>query len=629
MNENNKKTFKEKIKEFLTWDYSNLKNDIFAKNEAQANKIAAIAAFNCFLLVLVLAILSLFNVYHLGKKVLNLLLAGVEFLVPAIYCFAKKGQGKNIKYYLIAGISLGLTVFYIYGGILGLLIMVLPIIIASRYFSRKFVWFSTGVVSFMLIVGSVVGLFTGQYPLSLFVFPEDTTLFISAGQTINESIASAGVTITSTLVLQTIFRSALPNVFVCLIFGSICGRAATEELNNAKEEIGYIEQNTQIESELNLATEIQANILPRIFPPFPDRKEFDIYAIMNPAKEVGGDFYDFFMVDDTHVAIVIGDVSGKGVPAALFMMTAKTLIKDHAQLGDKPRDVLTIVNKILAEGDDAGLFVTGWLGILDLQNHILTYSNAGHNPPLLKVGQNFQYLSSPAGFVLAGLEFTRYKEQTIKFEPGSRILLYTDGVTEAMNPAKELYGEERFLKYVNEHKNDSIKELVDGVRNDVARFSDGADQADDITMLLLDCKDYGEYIDEKVYDANDDALEPAQAHLDEFMEQHDVPLKMQNQIQIAFEEMLVNVCHYAYAKEKTNQDVHVSLDVKDDNLIITIRDHGFAFNPLERKDPDITGDVADRQVGGLGIYMAKKIMDDMTYEYKYNMNILTMTKKIK
>ncbi|MGN0610406.1 MAG: PP2C family protein-serine/threonine phosphatase, partial [Ruminiclostridium sp.] len=243
----------------------------------------------------------------------------------------------------------------------------------------------------------------------------------------------------------------------------------------------------RINAELSLASDIQAHMLPCIFPPFPDRKEFDIYATMTPAKEVGGDFYDFFMTDESHIAAVIADVSGKGVPAALFMVIAKTLIKNYAQTGMEPAEVFTTVNRTLCDGNDAGLFVTAWMGVLDLKSGKLTYVNAGHNPPML--GQkdgDFEYLKSPAGFVLAGLETIKYKQKELFLSEGDKLLLYTDGITEATDKENALYGEERLSAFMNAHKSLSPDEMLAGIKADIDAFVGEAPQFDDMTMLMLD-----------------------------------------------------------------------------------------------------------------------------------------------
>lgn len=245
----------------------------------------------------------------------------------------------------------------------------------------------------------------------------------------------------------------------------------------------------RIATELNVATQIQASMLPCIFPAFPGRDEFDIYASMMPAKEVGGDFYDFFLVDQDHLAVVMADVSGKGVPAALFMVIAKTLIKNQAQQGHSPAEVFTAVNNQLCENNEAGLFVTSWMGILDINTGEFTYVNAGHNPPLLmRSGGDFEYLRSRPGFVLAGMEGIRYRQATMKLGEGDVLYLYTDGVTEATNGDNEQYGEERLLSIVNQHKEDTPQELLPTIKADIDRFVGDAPQFDDITMLGLKIK---------------------------------------------------------------------------------------------------------------------------------------------
>ncbi len=245
----------------------------------------------------------------------------------------------------------------------------------------------------------------------------------------------------------------------------------------------------RIATELNVATQIQTSMLPCIFPAFPDRPEFDIYAQMTAAKEVGGDFYDFFLIDQTHLGVVMADVSGKGVPAALFMVIAKTLIKNHAQLGLSPAQVFTTVNNQLCESNEAGMFVTAFMGIWEIQTGKFTYVNAGHNPPLIRQqGNAYQWLKTRPGFVLAGMEDMQYQEQETTLQAGDCLFLYTDGVTEALNPQEELYSEERLLHLFQQPTitaGQNAQATVEAVEADVACFAGGAEQADDITMLLL------------------------------------------------------------------------------------------------------------------------------------------------
>lgn len=242
-------------------------------------------------------------------------------------------------------------------------------------------------------------------------------------------------------------------------------------------------------AELNVAANIQKSMLPCIFPAFPNRREFDIYATMDPAKEVGGDFYDFFMVDDRHLAIVIADVSDKGVPAALFMVIGKTLIKDHTTPDCDLGKVFSEVNKLLFEANSEGMFITAFEGVLDLVTGEFKFVNAGHELPFIcKNSGNFEAYKMRAGFVLAGMEGIKYRSGSMMLEPGDKIFQYTDGVTEAINTKEEFYGMERLGVILNKVKDGTPNEILPAVKRDLDEFVGTADQFDDITMLCLEYK---------------------------------------------------------------------------------------------------------------------------------------------
>lgn len=244
----------------------------------------------------------------------------------------------------------------------------------------------------------------------------------------------------------------------------------------------------RIGAELNVATQIQADMLPRIFPPFPERKEFDLYASMNPAKEVGGDFYDFFLIDGDHLGLVMADVSGKGVPAALFMVIAKTLIKNRALAGNYsgPGEVLADANNQLCEGNEAELFVTVWFGILTISTGHVIFASGGHEyPAFYRLEEGFRIEKDKHGMPLATMEGLKFRETETDLKPGERLFLYTDGVTEATNAAQELFGEKRMIESLQKHSGDSIEDMLSNVRKDIDAFVGDAPQFDDLTMLGL------------------------------------------------------------------------------------------------------------------------------------------------
>ena len=264
--------------------------------------------------------------------------------------------------------------------------------------------------------------------------------------------------------------------------------ALSDDINSTVDTLKrYIsEAEGRIDTELAFAKAIQHSALPSVFPPYPGHKEFDIWATMHTAKEVGGDFYDFYFVDDETLAFLIADVSGKGIPAAMFMMTSKTLLKSYAESGMSVEEVFTNANEKMCDGNDAGMFVTAWMGFLNIKTGIVSYANAGHNPPLVKHQDgSFTYLKSHAGFVLAGMEGIRYRKNELKLEPGDVIYLYTDGITEATDTKNELYGEERLLAILNRNADSDTHIICDAVKADVDAFVQEAPQFDDITMLCL------------------------------------------------------------------------------------------------------------------------------------------------
>lgn len=242
----------------------------------------------------------------------------------------------------------------------------------------------------------------------------------------------------------------------------------------------------RIDAELVFAKAIQHSALPSVFPPYPTRKEFDIWATMHTAKEVGGDFYDFYFVDEDTLAFLVADVSGKGIPAAMFMMTSKTLLKSYSESGMSVEEVFTSANEKLCEGNDAGMFVTAWMGLLNVRTGLVTFANAGHNPPLVRHGDgSFTYLRSRPGFVLAGMEGIRYRKNELQLQPGDMLYLYTDGVTEATDASNELYGENRLAALLDASTGADAQHICAAVKADVDAFVGEAPQFDDMTMLCL------------------------------------------------------------------------------------------------------------------------------------------------
>ena len=409
-----------------------------------------------------------------------------------------------------------------------------------------------------------------------------------------------------------------------------------EEIDSYTKNLEHVTaEKERISTELDVASNIQQDMLPNIFPPFPDRFEIDLYASMTPAKEVGGDFYDFFFVDDDHLVLVIADVSGKGVPASLFMVISKTLIQNHALLGGTPKEILSYVNHQLSQNNDSMMFCTVWLGILDLTNGKIVAANAGHEyPAILRNGEKFELMKGrhdpPLG-VRDGLSFREYE---FTLAPGDALFQYTDGVTEGTNTEMEEFGEERLVQALDENAAGTTKEIVDGVYKGIRSFVNEAPQFDDITMLCLKYmgpdshvqkqkKQYSLTISSRV-DRLDEVTHFTEEHLEEFGCPENVLFNMV----LAVEEIFVNIASYAYGGRDEDTRIDISFNKEERMIEVVFTDRGIPFDPTRRAEPDITANAEDRQIGGLGIFIVKKTMDEVEYHYLGGKNILTIRKKI-
>ncbi|MCL2720104.1 MAG: SpoIIE family protein phosphatase [Treponema sp.] len=398
-------------------------------------------------------------------------------------------------------------------------------------------------------------------------------------------------------------------------------RNMTSDLKKSIEEnMREREEKKRINTELEIASGIQASMLPQKFPPFPDRDEFNIFASMVPARNVGGDFYDFYFIDKHNLAIIIADVSGKGIPAALFMVNTKTLIKNCSKC-KSPKTAFESINNKLYENNEACIFVTAFMGFYNTQTGLFKYVNAGHNPPLRKKKSGtFEYLKTKPYIALGIIKDAVYKEEEIKLEKGDTLFLYTDGVTEAMNSNNELFNEIRLLDALNKNKEALPSKLVSEIKKEVDFFSNGIEQTDDIAMLALRIN-----IDENELSipANKKNLDKVIGFINGELDKLKLSSILQNEIDIAVEEIFVNIVDYAY--QDTNGDVIITISTNE-NINIKFEDTGRQYNPLEQPEPDFTKPLTDRNIGGLGIFMVKKIMDTVEYTRLDNKNILKIVK---
>ena len=319
---------------------------------------------------------------------------------------------------------------------------------------------------------------------------------------------------------------------------------------------------------------------------------------------------------------MVADVSGKGIPGAMFMMTSKTLIKSHAESGLAVNDVFTQVNAQLCENNEAGMFVTAWMGILDLESGLIRYANAGHNPPVVRHKDgSYEYLKGKVNFVLAGMEGVQYKEQLLQLQQGDEIYLYTDGVTEAHDVEKKLFGEDRLLASLNDTAGMSVEAICKKVKADVDVFQGEAEQFDDITMLCVRLNE----VENKLLSITPtmETVPQVAAFVEENLQQFAVPMKMTVKLMVALDEIYSNIVRYSGATE-----AQVRLKKEEDTVQLIFSDNGKPYNPLDAEEPDVTASAEDRAIGGLGIFMVRKMMDNVEYMYKDGQNVLTLTMKV-
>ena len=396
-------------------------------------------------------------------------------------------------------------------------------------------------------------------------------------------------------------------LFVALLVGFVISAFVRQQMRE------------QAAKELGMAKNIQLAALPSVFPPFPDEMRFDIWASMEAAKEVGGDFYDFYFTGQDRVLFLVADVSGKGVPAAMFMMRAKTLIKSAAQTGKPLTQVFEEANNALCEGNASNTFVTAWAGALNTRTGHVTFVNAGHNPPVVRRGGKLEFLKTRPSLVLGAMAGARYRIEEVWLSPGDEIYLYTDGITEQPNVSGELYGEARLLKTLSRSPH-RLGDVLDTVLADVRRHAAEVEQADDCTQLAIRYRGEPDVVSHEYAPTMDDL---ARATTDLAAALEPVPEKARVKLMVAADEIFSNIVRYSGA---TRWSMAVGLTHHPDGVRLIFTDDGKPFDPLSRRDPDTTLRAEEREIGGLGILIVKKTMSPVTYKRRNGMNILTMGK---
>ena len=389
--------------------------------------------------------------------------------------------------------------------------------------------------------------------------------------------------------------------------------------------------NERIKSELSIANNIQQSMMPKTHQPLPDRSDIDIYASLVPAKEVGGDLFDYYLYHNK-LCFIVGDVSGKGIPAALYMaMTMRVFRIACRHHINSAHEIAEAMGRTLAENNESNMFITAFIGVLDLETNKLGYCNAGHNQPLMVYPDGHcSLLQSESNIPLGILEHFDYEGDSMDFLVGTKMLVYTDGLTEAENPQKKQFGEEQLIHTVEDLTFLSSREIVTTLDSKVRHFANGAEQSDDLTILCI-----SKQAPKRTLFITNEMSEVTK--LKQFMEgaarEFGIPDDIQLSLNLAVEEAVVNVINYAYPKG-TEGDIEINItnspipDLSESSteVIFTIIDQGVPFDPTTHDEADTTSELEERQIGGLGIHLIRNIMDRVEYQRDGNSNKLTMTK---
>ncbi len=464
------------------------RGDCMRANEITANVMVGTTMMIVFVVMILCLLLNEFGVFTATKSVMRyaVLVAAVVELPITILNMIYVGTKKWLKLPLMVDLILVCAILAATLGHNVTLVMVFPIIVSTRYFDEKYTKWVACFSAVVFAIACVISGYIGIVNMNMVHFPNGMELSVQPGETLRDVLLAHGDFDRWGYVKSLFINEFIPRCLVFLALSVSCRYVSSRGKYMIEMQSETSGKASRIETELNLATRIQTSMLPCIFPAFPEHEDIELHAVYHPAKEVGGDFYDYFVIDATHIGVVIADVSGKGVGAALFMTISKTVLKNQLQLGISPAQALMNANRQLCENNDAGLFVTCWAGVYDTETRVLTFVNAGHNPPvLIPNGKKPHFVPQRSGFVLAGMDGFPYKEEELVLEKGDELLFYTDGVTEATNADNQLYGNDRLLDCMEAGANMSVSDLIKTLKEDIDNFVGDAEQFDDITVMAM------------------------------------------------------------------------------------------------------------------------------------------------
>ncbi len=460
---------------------------ILKENEKNANRMMSMIINITVVIVAITWILFETGFFYIRIHFRELMIFNIVLMAAVCLISRKTNYEKDwVKYILMAAFTVVYAVTTSALTYNVALLIVVPIVLSVRYFDKKYTRFIGLLTIIVFFIAYLYGANHGMLDMNFVQYAPGTTIVTNEKMWLDDAVK--GIPYDGMLMIK---NTMISNYFVKMLQYVIVAAVSIRLVDHCQDimdkQRNLTESTARIGTELNLAKRIQADMLPNLFPAFPERDEFDLYASMDPAKEVGGDFYDFFMIDEDHLGMVIADVSGKGIPAAMFMMFSKNIIANNAMLGKLPAKALEDANNSICKNNSEEMFVTVWLGILEISTGHVVAANAGHEYPAIKSADGgFELFKDKHGLVVGGMEGLRYREYELQLEPGSKIFVYTDGVPEATNADEEMFGTDRMIGALNTDPGAAPKQILKNVRSAVDDFVKDAEQFDDLTMLCLE-----------------------------------------------------------------------------------------------------------------------------------------------
>ena len=603
----------------------------YYENEADANKHMSYVNGAAGVLAIIMWVLYFTGVFlipdHFFLAVCIMFpLIALLMLAPLFLVRTNLIRKPGYKYFILFSLLVAIMALNIALPKHSLLFWPFAILIATHYYNPTIgrVIFAVSIIAMLFCL--YAGMFFGEFDENLFgggvVMPDGSVgtveTYEERVELLNNLRASG-----NNRYLKVLMFYFFPRAMIITLFFMVSNLLNRRTYKLLDSEIKIHDEQQKSKTELGVAKEIQINTLPE---EFVDTDEVEIVGELKAAKEVGGDLYDYLDIDENHVAILIGDVSGKGVPAAMFMMKTITSFRDFAAPNKSPSQILKEVNASIFKGNKASMFVTCFVAILDKRNGKVIYANAGHNPPIVGFNHNYKYLDCNSGFLLGCFKDCFLIDEEITLKPGESITLYTDGITEARNKSGDFFGEERLLEIFNKYDYTCTVELHHTIKEQIAGFVKDAPQSDDITFVTMKYQGGSYSLKEKNFNATEENVPEMLAFISDFSDEHKFPEDFKSQLLIVGDELFSNIVNHGY--ENKGGDIFVRLLFNNDKkvFVLTIIDRAKEFNQLSVNNPTYA-DGKPLEVGGLGLTIVKNIMDEYAYDRINNKNILVLKKK--